>query len=110
MDEAETAHAYYRALDSHSYDDLAELLDPEFTHYRPDRTVEGRERFVQFMREERPLTDTTHEVRTTFRADDGEAVAVWGRLLDADDEALFGFVDVHEFADGAIVAIYTYTR
>ncbi len=110
MNEAETTRAYYRALDAHDYDDLAELLDSDFIHYRPDRTIESCERFVRFMREERPMTDTTHEIRSVFRAVEGEAVAARGRLLDADGEALFEFVDVHEFADGAIAAIHTYTR
>lgn len=106
------AREYYRALDSGSYDDLAVLLAPEFTHYRPDRTIEGREAFVEFMREERPMTDTTHEVLSVLES--GGDVAVRGRLLDGDGEEVFGFVDVHEFATGRkgkrIAAIHTYTR
>lgn len=103
------AREYYRAIDSHAYDDLAALLDPAFVHYRPDRTIEGREAFVEFMREKRPMNDTTHEVRTVYEADEG--VAVRGRLLDSEDGALFGFVDVFEFSDeGTVTAIHTYTR
>lgn len=108
--DGDTARAYYRTLDSHSYDDLAALLDSGFTHYRPDRTIEGRERFVEFMREDRPMKDTSHEVRAVFRATEGESVAVRGRLCDSEGEVLVSFVDVHEVADGTIAAIYTYTR
>ena len=110
MDGVDAVRAYYRALDSHAYDDLAALLASDFTHYRPDRTLEGRERFVRFMREERPMTDTTHELCSLYRAVEGDGVAARGRLLDADGEALFGFLDVHGFADGTIVSIHTYTR
>ncbi|MCL7418683.1 MAG: nuclear transport factor 2 family protein [Halalkalicoccus sp.] len=106
------AREYYRTIDAHAYDDLAALLDPGFTHYRPDRTIEGRAAFVEFMREDRPMTDTSHGIRTVYEADGG--VAVRGRLLDHDGEELFGFVDVFEFSDagakGAITAVYTYTR
>lgn len=107
------AREYYRTLDSHSYDDLAALLAPEFTHYRPDRTIEGRESFVAFMREGRPMKDTTHEIRTVFESAGGAAVR--GRLLDSDGELLVSFVDCFEFSsgnesNGGIDAIYTYTR
>ena len=110
MDRTDAARAYYRALDSGAYDELAALLDPAFVHYRPDRTLESRERFVRFMREERPMTDTSHELCSLYRGVEADEVAVRGRLLDGEGEALFGFLDVHEFADGAIVSIKTYTR
>ena len=104
------AHEYYRALDSHSYDDLADLLAPEFTHYRPDRTIEGRESFVTFMCEKRPMKETAHEVRAIYTA--AEGVAVRGRLLGNDGEELFGFVDCFEFAEenSEIVSIETYSQ
>jgi len=102
------ATAYYRAIDGDDYDLLAALLTESFVHARPDRTIEGRERFVRFMREKRPQTDTTHPVDGLYRADDG--VAVRGRLLDADGERIAGFVDVFEFAGGRIDRIETYTR
>jgi ketosteroid isomerase-like protein len=110
MDRIDAARAYYRALDSGAYDELATLLDPAFVHHRPDRTLEGRERFVRFMREERPMTDTTHQLCSLYRAIEADEIAVRGRLLDGDGEALFGFLDVHEFANGTIVSIRTYTR
>ncbi|MEM4782214.1 MAG: nuclear transport factor 2 family protein [Halalkalicoccus sp.] len=104
----ESAREYYRALDAHAYDDLSELLAPGFVHHRPDRTIEGREAFVEFMRDRRPMKDTTHDVRAVYTAETG--VAVRGRLLDGGGEPLFSFVDVFEFVDGTIGAIYTHTR
>ena len=119
------ARAYYRALDTGDYDLLAALLAEGFVHDRPDRTIEGRERFVRFMREERPQTDTTHPVDTVFEAEGGAAsderrassgqrpdgaVAVRGRLLDADGDRIARFVDVFEFTAGYIDRVETYTR
>ena len=107
--DSEVPRRYYRSLDSGDYDTLADLLAPEVTHYRPDRTFEGRETLVSFMRDDRPMTDTSHEVESVYERD--SEVAVRGRLLDADGEPLFSFVDVFEFdSEGAIRAIYTYTR
>lgn len=120
----EQARAYYRAIDDGDYDLLGSLLAADFVHDRPDRTIEGRERFVRFMREERPQTDTTHPVDTVFADDGGEpdgtgrssrrradgTVAVRGRLLDADGDPIAGFVDVFSFATGRIDRIETYTH
>lgn len=106
---AEQARAYYRAIDDDDYELLEAILAPEFVHSRPDRTIQGREPFVRFMRSERPQTDTTHPVQGVYRADDG-SVAVRGQLLDADGDPIVGFVDVFEFGDGAIQRIETYTR
>jgi len=115
------ARAYYRALDEGDYDLLAALLARDFAHDRPDRTLEGRERCVRFMREERPQTDTTHAIDAVFegggkphgassgRRPDG-AVVVRGRLLDAGGDLIVRFVDVFEFADERIARIETYTR
>lgn len=106
-----TVRAYYAALDEGAYDEFDELLVPGFVQRRPDRTFEGREAFVAFMRDERPITDTTHALDTVFDAGGGDAVAVRGRLLDADGEELFPFVDVHQLAEnGRIERLETYTR
>ncbi|MBX0322673.1 nuclear transport factor 2 family protein [Halomicroarcula sp. F13] len=106
---ADHARAYYLALDEGDYDLLTRLLAPEFVHDRPDRTIEGRERFVRFMREERPQTDTSHPIDGLFRRPDGDGVAVRGRLLDADGDPIARFVDVFQFDDGRIERIETYT-
>lgn len=103
------ARAYYRAIDDDEYELLEAILAAEFVHSRPDRTIQGRESFVRFMRSERPQTDTTHPIRSVYR--DGEGgVAVRGQLLDADGNRIVGFVDAFEFRDGAIQRIETYTR
>jgi hypothetical protein len=126
---AALARAYYGAIDAGAYDRLADLLAPEFVHRRPDRTLVGRESFVEFMRSGRPRTDTTHAVDALYRQhgapDDPVEVAVRGRLLadgggrpdgdgdgrgtDEDDETLFGFVDVFVVESGRLVSLRTYS-
>ncbi|WP_096392984.1 nuclear transport factor 2 family protein [Halorubrum trapanicum] len=105
---AALARAYYDALDAGEYDRLRSLLASDFVQRRPDRTFEGRDRFVAFMRDDRPNTDTTHAVDGVYPA--GPGVAVRGRLLDADGEVLFGFVDVFSVDedDGRLTALETY--
>lgn len=63
---AARARAYYRALDEGDYEALADLLAPGFVQERPDLTLEGRERFVRFVREERPRRDTSHAVDAVY--------------------------------------------
>ncbi len=113
------ARAYYRALDEHDYDLLASLLAPAFVHERPDRTIEGRERFVRFMRDERPQTDTSHPIDGVYvssgaNGNDGTAssreVVVRGRLLAADEDVITAFVDVFTVDDGRLQALETYTN
>jgi ketosteroid isomerase-like protein len=114
------ARAYYEAIDAAAYDRLRGLLAEGFVQERPDRTLEGADRFVRFMREERPSTDTTHPVDGVYRrdsggvtgsgeADAGPEVAVRGRLLTADGTELTGFVDVFSFEDERMVRLRTYT-
>ena len=122
-----TVRAYYAALDEGAYDEFDELLVPGFVQRRSDRSFEGRESFVAFMRDDRPVTGTTHALDTVFVADGEREVAVRGRLLDfdeqsssspasqarqdADDEVLFRFVDVHELTDdGRIERLETFTQ
>lgn len=102
------ARAYYEAIDAGDYGRLTDLLDPGFVHERPDRTLEGRDRFVEFMREDRPRFDTEHVVDALYESDLG--VAVQGRLLDADGEELFAFVDVFAVEDGRLAGLKTYVR
>lgn len=128
-DPVASARAYYRALDEHDYGALSTLLAPGFVQERPDTTLEGRERFVRFMREERPQTETTHAVDAVYvagddrpapdgpgHADDAaageeiEAVAVRGRLLGADGGPIAGFVDVFSIGPDGVVRLDTYTR
>ncbi|QLG28047.1 nuclear transport factor 2 family protein [Halorarum halophilum] len=123
MSAEETARRYYETIDGDDYESLAALLRPEFTHYRPDRTLAGRETFVRFMREERPRTDTIHAIDAVYRdVDDVESiagdnddeaesdeVAVRGRLRAEDGRELFGFVDVFVFEGDAVAELITYT-
>jgi len=109
MDRTAAVETYYRALDEGDYEALADLLAPEFVHDRPDRTIEGRETFVRFMREGRPMTDTTHPVDAVYEAVDAPEVAVRGRLLAADGTEITGFLDVFTFADEQVEQLTTYT-
>jgi len=104
---ADTARTYYRAIDDGEYDILRSILAPEFVQERPDRTLDGPDRFVRFMHEDRPMTDTTHAIDGVYS--DGGEVAVRGRLLRAGDP-LFGFVDVFSFEAGDVTRLRTYTQ
>lgn len=108
MDTSALVRRYYDALDGHEYDALESLLAREFVQRRPDRTFENRRAFVRFVREERPLTDTTHELVDVIA--DGDRAAVSGRLLDSEDELLFEFADLFTTSNGRIDRLETYTR
>ncbi|MFW5974512.1 MAG: ketosteroid isomerase, partial [Natrialbaceae archaeon] len=71
---------------------------------------EGLDAFVDFMREERPLTETRHDLRAVVVGEGGERAAVRGRLLDADGDPVFEFSDHFELADGRLRRLDTYTR
>lgn len=114
---AATAREYYRALDDHDYDALTAILAAGFVQYRPDRTIEGRDRFVQFMRDERPEKDTSHPIDAVYeRTGDGAEtdapteVAVRGRLLNADGSQLASFLDVFTFDGDRLTELRTYTH
>lgn len=108
MSAPRTVESYYRTIDEHRYDDLSDLLAPEFVHERPDRTLSGRETFIGFMREERPRTETTHVLDEVYANENRTEFAARGRLLDTDGERLFGFVDVHTVENGYIARLRTY--
>ncbi|WP_254524540.1 nuclear transport factor 2 family protein [Natrinema caseinilyticum] len=107
MASASLIRRYYDALDHHDYDALEEILSPEFTQRRPDRTFEDREAFVRFMRDKRPNPDTSHHLESVVTADD--RIAVRGRVTD-DGTALFEFADFFEVADGRLARLETYSR
>jgi ketosteroid isomerase-like protein len=100
--------AYYRALDEDEYDLLAALLRPDVVHDRPDMTLEGRERFVTFMREERPMTETSHPLDAIYTQTGGTAFAARGRLVAPDESELTAFIDVFSFEGHAIARIETF--
>ncbi|ELZ01676.1 hypothetical protein C482_06477 [Natrialba chahannaoensis JCM 10990] len=70
MDATGLVRRYYDALDAHDYDDLETVLAPAFTQHRPDRTFEDRAAFIEFMREERPNPETTHELELLLAGDE----------------------------------------
>ncbi len=106
MDGSEAAREYYRAIDEDDYAALSALLVDDFVHERPDRTVEGREAFVSFMRSGRPETDTEHVLDAVYES--GDRVAAEGRLLRSDGTEWFGFVDVF-VVDDDVRRLRTYT-
>ena len=117
---AALARSYYETIDTDRYEALADRLDPAFVHARPDQTLRGRDRFITFMRDERPMTDTEHVVDAVYLTDPGNdasggdpagkatGVAVRGRLLDAAGDELFTFLDVFTVADGRLTRLETY--
>ena len=66
MNAEATVRAYYDRLDDARYDDLRTVLAPGFTQRRPDRTFPDREAFLAFLVEDRPHTDTVHELDGVF--------------------------------------------
>ncbi|MFC5971943.1 nuclear transport factor 2 family protein [Halomarina salina] len=124
MDAVALAREYYRVIDDADYDALADLLAPGFAHDRPDQSIEGGDRFVRFMREERPETDTSHDLDAVYvldgeaadetssddSASGGTEVAVRGRLRRADGSVWFGFVDVFAVEEGHLAHLRTYTH
>lgn len=109
MDVTALARSYYDALDEQEYERLQDLLAPTFVQRRPDMTLEGRERFVRFMREERPDSETDHTVETVFTSGEA-AVAVEGKLFAADGRGITAFVDVFSVEEGRITELRTYTN
>ncbi|MFQ3318026.1 MAG: ketosteroid isomerase-like protein [Natronomonas sp.] len=110
MDGATLAREYYHAIDDDEYETLFDVLAGGFVHYRPDMTIEGREEFVAFMRTGRPETDTEHAIDAVYvRENGGGDIAVEGRLLRADGETWFGFVDTFTIGENGITELRTYT-
>ena len=111
-----TVRRYYEAIDAGDYERFADLLAPAVVHDRPDRTIEGRETLVGFMRDDRPEKDTKHEVLVVCRgrvAEENRGASRFvaeGRLLDADGDELFRFADAFALEDGKIAEIRTYTN
>lgn len=107
--------AYYEALDTGAYDRLRTVLSPTFVQRRPDRTFEDRDRFIAFMRDDRPLTNTTHAIDEIRATDQRHGIAtsgtpdvtVLGRLLAADGNELFRFRDEFTVSDGRLSALET---
>jgi ketosteroid isomerase-like protein len=109
MSNRDAARSYYTALDDHHYETFESLLTPEFVHVRPDRTLEDRSAFIEFMREGRPLHTTSHDLVDFYTNDAGDELVVRGVLRDEDGKELFDFLDRHVFADDRIARVETFT-
>lgn len=107
---AELTRAYYDALDTGDYELLTEVLTPGFVQQRPDRTFDGRAAFIQFMREDRPATGTSHDLMDVIA--DGDRVVAHGTLFDADGNRVFEFVDIftRDTDDGRFTRLDTFVR
>ena len=104
------ARGYYESIDAGDYDRLSGLLADDFRQVRGDRTLEGRETFVRFMREERPVKDTTHEVDAVYRSEAGDEVAIRGRMRRPDGSVGLGFVDVFAVEGDRLSRLDTYSN
>lgn len=109
MSNRDAVRSYYAALDNHRYETFDTLLLETFVHKRPDRTLAGRSAFVDFMRDERPLHTTEHDLQEFYPNDAGDELVVRGILRDEDGEQLFAFLDRHVFADERIARLETFT-
>lgn len=109
MDGLELVREYYRSIDDDEYGALADVLSDEFVHHRPDRAIEGRKAFVEFMRDERPERDTEHALETVYLEDGGARAAAEGRLLHSDGEEWFRFVDTFDIDRFGVCSVRTYT-
>jgi len=115
MSHSDLVERYYEAIDANDGEALESALAPGFRHNRPDRTLDGRDRFLEFMLEERPHTETGHSVETVFvpdgeQPDDADKVAVHGRLFEKDGSELFAFVDLFTVGEDGIVDLRTFTN
>lgn len=107
MDDAAVAQAYYSAIDDGNYDELRTLLAEAFVQVRPDRTLNGPDRFVQFMRDDRPITETEHTLTGIYHGREG--VAVHGNVVTS-SRHLFEFIDTFQIKNQQITRLTTYTR
>ena len=109
MGHLEAVRSYYDALDEGDYDALLVVLAPSFEQTRPDQSFTSRRSFIDFMEEDRPHEDTSHEVDVVYDDDELDELVVRGRVCTNGGAELFGFVDVFQFDDGRITELRTYT-
>ena len=109
MDSVTLVREYYRSIDDADYAALTDVLAGGFVHRRPDRTIEGREEFVAFMRGGRPELETEHVLESIYTEHDGDRIAVEGRLLRADGSEWFRFFDSFEVGRTGVQSLRTYT-
>ncbi|MFB6131690.1 MAG: nuclear transport factor 2 family protein [Salinigranum sp.] len=110
----ELAAAYFRALDADAYDDLRAVFAADVAYRYPGADERrGLDDVLAFLAEEKPTSNTDHEVET--RLHDGSASVYAGRIAfdDPDGERSTGeFCDLiaYDGAESAIVSIDVYSR
>lgn len=107
----ETVRRYYRLVDAGAYDDLVGLFADDVRYDRPGQgTIEGIDALERFYRDERPLSEGSHELRTVVVEDGTAAVRGVFSGRQGDETVSFGFADFHAFDDdGRIAHRVTYT-
>jgi ketosteroid isomerase-like protein len=101
---------YYDHVDDGDVDALVALFADDVVYDRPGHdAIEGRDALEQFYREDRPLTDGSHELSTVVVED--ETVVVTGKFRGRQDgeRVTLGFADVYEFDGDVIARRKTYT-
>lgn len=82
------ARRWFSLVEHRAFDQLDDLVHPSIvlvSKIRPGLSLEGKEAFLRFVREE--LSDSLHEaVTTTYRALDDERVVVEGRIRWVDED------------------------
>jgi len=108
MDRYDAVERYYHTIDADEYEELRALLADDFVHDRGDMRLDGADAFVAFMRDDRPDTETSHELTAIYESDAG--VAAEGTLRRASGEPMFSFVDTFRFENEKLYALTTYTH
>ncbi|KAB1198022.1 MULTISPECIES: nuclear transport factor 2 family protein [Haloferax] len=104
------ARQYYTAIDEHGYESLRDILDPDFVQRRGDMTLDGREAFVSFMRDDRPQKDTIHVIDRYIQSKSDDEIVVRGHLEDSTGNELFVFLDRFRTRDGQISELKTFVK
>lgn len=107
----EAVRSYYDRVDAADYEGLLALFADDVVYDRPGQdAIEGIDAMERFYREERPLSDGTHELHAVVV--EGDTAAVQGRYTgrQGDRRVAFGFADFHTVDDeGLIARRVTYT-
>lgn len=113
MSPRERVESFFEILDEDATDHMSDLLAREFVYEFADTTIEGPENMEAYLRTDRSIRETTHELQQVVV--DGDVCAVEGTVegRTAEREPVSNnFVDVFEFdvASGAIERVAVYTR
>ena len=102
---------YYEHIDANDLESVFALFAEDIIYHRPGQSaLDGMAEFKRFYREDRPLSDGSHAVKSLVAG--GDTVVVRGRYEGRKDgeQVAFGFADHHRFdADGLVTERWTYT-